>query len=197
MLAPSVSWGVDHVQYELFSGPIKGYGWLIEAGTELFPSMGIATERLRFDASYYLKLWGRSLLATHVMGAHSFTLSAGGPASPDLHNPFYVSSDDIFRAYSFDDDRLRGDSLLGAKSELRFPLGEAIGLLAADIGSIWSSDRTLGTGVTSSWSSGFCFNIPPLGFSFLFSRPLRVAPDPTGRPMDSSVFHFTLRYLYL
>jgi hypothetical protein len=202
LLAPTLSWGVDHVEYEVFTGPIKGYGWLLEAGTEFFPARSASTERLRLDASLYQQLWGRSLLAAHVLGGVSFNL-AQRTDNPDLRNPFYVSSDDIFRAYSFDDDRLRGDYLIGAKSELRFPLGEAFGfeplrgIMAADIGSIWREGGKLGQNVNSSWSTGFCFNIPPIGLSFLFSRPIRTAPDPIARQPDTSVFHFTLRYLYL
>ena len=80
-------------------------------------------------------------------------------------------------------------------------IGPLRGLLAADLGSIWrESDQTLrriSQGGTSSWSSGFAFNIPPISFSFLFTRPLRVATIPAGPEGESSVFHFTLRYLYL
>lgn len=203
LVAPTLSYGLDHIEYELYSGPIKGFGLLLEAGTEWFPGRKYASERLRLDVAHYQQLWGRSLLALHGLGGFSFSLSDG----PDFRNPFYVSSDDIFRAYSFSDERLRGNYVLGAKAELRFPVGELFGfeplrgIVAADLGSIWrDSDRTLrriSQGATSSWSSGFAFNIPPISFSFLVTRPIRVASRPAGPSADQSLVHFTLRYLYL
>jgi hypothetical protein len=194
LVGPAVSYGVDLIEYELFSGPIRGFGLLAEAATEWLPTRGVASERLRLDVARYLRLWGRSLLALQAVAGASLQLTEG----EDLRNPFLVSSDDLFRAYPFNDDRLRGNYLVGAKSELRFPLGELIrfaplrGILAADFGSIWGKNR-IADGATASWSTGIAFNIPPVSFSFLTSRPLRVADG----PRDSSVFHFTLRYLYL
>ena len=51
----------------------------------------------------------------------------------------------------------------------------------------------IGGGGTASASGGFALNIPPLSFSFLVTRPIRVAPGIE----ESGVLHFTLRYLYL
>ena len=199
IVGPALSYGVDLIEYEFFTGPIRGFGLLAEAATEWLPSRGVASERLRLDLARYFRLWGRSLLALQGVAGASLNLTGGA----DLRNPFFVSSDDLFRAYSFNDDRLRGNYLLGAKSELRFPLGELIGfaplrgILAADLGSIWRKPddlaRRISEGATASWSTGFAFNIPPVAFSFLFSRPLRVADG----PMEEKLFHFTLRYLYL
>ncbi|MFN7685045.1 MAG: hypothetical protein ACK5QT_06500 [Oligoflexia bacterium] len=205
LLGPSFSYGLDLIEYELFSGPIQGFGFLVETGTEWFPARGYANQRLRLDVARYFRLWGRSLLAVQGLAGASFNLTDPLTGGQDYRNPFYVSGDDLFRAYSFGDDRLRGNYLLGVKTELRFPIGEIIGfeplrgLLAADAGSIWrrwdALSQQISRGATASWSTGFAFNIPPISFSFLFSHPLRVAPAPT--PIESSVFHFTLRYLYL
>lgn len=195
LLSPTLFYGVDRVQYELFSGPIRGFGLLAEAQTDYFPGRGYVTERLRLDVAHYQQLWGRSLLAFQGMGGFSFNLTDG----PDLRNPFLVSSDDMFRAYSFADDRLRGNYLLGAKAELRFPIGSLFkfeplrGIVATDFGSVWRTFPDIASGATASYSGGMAFNIPPLSFSFLLSKPLRVAEG----IQESSVFHFTLRYLYL
>ena len=67
------------------------------------------------------------------------------------------------------------------------------GIVAADYGSIWREFREIGGGGTASASGGFALNIPPLSFSFLVTRPIRVAPGIE----ESGVLHFTLRYLYL
>jgi hypothetical protein len=195
VLSPTLMYGFDQIQYELFSGPIRGFGLLLEAETDYFPGRAFATERLRLDVAQYEQLWGRSLLAIQGMAGFSFNLTEG----TDFRNPFLVSSDDIFRAYSFGDDRLRGNYLVGAKTELRFPVGEFFGfeplrgILSADYGSIWRKFRDISSGATASYSGGFAFNIPPLSFSFLLSKPIRVAPGIE----EASVFHFTLRYLYL
>ncbi len=195
LLSPTLVYGVDQIQYELFTGPIKGFGLLAEAETHFFPGRGFATERLRLDIARYSQLWGRSLLAIQGMAGFSFNLTEG----VDFRNPFLVSSDDMFRAYSFGDDRLRGNYLLGVKTELRFPIGEIFGfeplrgIVAADYGSIWRQFRDISSGGTSSVSGGFAFNLPPLSFSFLLTNPIRVAPG----ILESNVFHFTLRYLYL
>jgi outer membrane protein assembly factor BamA len=195
LIAPTLSYGFDGIQYELFSGPLRGFGLLLEAETNYFPARAFATERVRLDLAQYQQLWGRSLLAIQGIAGFSFNLTDG----TDFRNPFFVSSDDIFRAYSFNDDRLRGNYLLGAKTEFRFPIGELFkfeplrGILAADYGSVWRRWRDIDAGATASWSSGVAFNIPPLSFSFLFSRPIRVAEG----IQEASVFHFTLRYLYL
>jgi hypothetical protein len=195
VLSPTLMYGFDQIQYELFTGPIRGFGLLLEAETDYFPKRAFATERFRLDVAQYEQLWGRSLLAIQGMAGFSFNLTE----DTDFRNPFLVSSDDMFRAYSFGDDRLRGNYLLGVKTELRFPIGELFGfeplrgILSADYGSIWRKFRDISSGGTASYSGGFAFNIPPLSFSFLVTEPVRVAPGIE----ESSVFHFTLRYLYL
>ncbi|MEN9724484.1 MAG: hypothetical protein RJB38_2470 [Pseudomonadota bacterium] len=195
VIAPSINYGFDQIQYELYSGPLRGFGFLIDAQTDYFPKRGYASERLRLDVAHYQQLWGRSLLALQGLAGFSFNWTEG----PDFRNPFFVSSDDIFRAYSFGDDRLRGNYLLGAKAELRFPLGAVFGfeplrgLGAIDYGSIWREFPKVASGISASSSLGFALNLPPISFSFLASRPLRIAEG----IQESSVIHFTLRYLYL
>ncbi|NDD92378.1 hypothetical protein EBZ37_09865, partial [bacterium] len=195
LLSPVLTFGFDQIQYELYSGPIRGFGLLVEAQTDYFPGRSYASERLRLDVAQYQQLWGRTLLAIQGMAGFSFNLTDG----PDFRNPFLVSSDDMFRAYSFADDRLRGNYLLGVKTEFRFPIGEIFGfeplrgIVSADYGSIWRKLSSIGSGLTSSWSAGFAFNIPPISLSFLVSQPIKVS----NGIAESSVLHFTLRYLYL
>ncbi len=192
LIDPVLRLGHDRVVYERYTGPYKGYGVLLEADTSFYPSRREWNERGRLDAAYYLKLIGRTVLAFQGVGGASL----GGP----FRDPFMVLSDDIMRAYSFGDDRLRGNYVLAGKSELRFPIGtflkipELRGVLAFDYGTIFKNWGDAPGGVASSYSAGLAFNIPPLAINFLFSFPNHLGPGPT---QTTPVTHFTLRYLYL
>lgn len=191
MLGPIFRLGYDRVLYETFTGPIRGYGLLLESDTSFFPVRGSITERARIDLSYYLPIVGPTVLAFQGIGGASWW--------GQFRNPFYVSCDDLFRAYSFGDDRLFGNYLLGLKSEFRFPIGTLFGFppfrgfIGGDIGSIYSFPKDFSKKMNSSFYAGTSFNFPPLSINLLLSKPLRVAPG----PKDSTVLHFTLRYLYL
>lgn len=191
LLSPTLRYGFDRVLYEGLSGPIEGFGALFEVDTSYFPGRGAVSERFRIDVANYWKLPGRTALAFNGMGA--FT------TGDRYRSTFLVSSDDILRAYPFNDDRLYGNYLLAGKLELRFPLGTLFGfpylrgLAAYDLGSVWVNPGELGSRITSSATGGFTLNFPPISINFMVSKPLRTAPG----PQDSSVAHFTLRYLYI
>jgi hypothetical protein len=191
MAAPMVRLGYDRILYEAYTGPLKGFGILLESDTSLFANRESLSERLRLDAAYYLQTWGRTVVAFQAVTGASW----GGR----FRNPFFVSSDDILRAYYFGDDRLRGNYLAAAKTEVRFPIGSLFGfpplrgLAAYDYGSIFRHPRDAERNITSSITGGLTLNIPPININFLLSFPQKVAPG----PMDKTVFHFTLRYLYL
>jgi len=191
LTAPMVRVGYDQILYELYTGPIKGYGLLAEADTTIYPFSSDISERLRFDAAYYLKTFGRTVVATQLM--------IGGSFGGRYPNPFYISSDDILRAYPFFDDRLRGNYLLAGKVELRFPIGTFFrfpflrGIMAYDVGTVTINPSFAGRNVTSSYTAGLGLNLPPIGITLMFSYPGRTAPGPVDRPIT----HFTLRYLYL
>jgi hypothetical protein len=195
LLAPMFRIGYDRILYEVYTGPLKGYGVLAEADTSWFPIRGAMAERLRLDAANYLKLPGRTVLQLQAMGGTTYAMGA----APAYRNPFFVSSDDLFRAYPFGDIRLYGNYLIGAKAELRFPIGSIFGfpplrgLGSYDIGSIWSEPGQLGTNIASAATLGLTINFPPISLNFMSSYPTRVAPGPE----QHSVLHFTLRYLYL
>lgn len=192
LAAPMVRLGYDRILYEQFSGPLRGFGLLFENETSIFPRPNSLTHRLRFDGSYYIQAVGRTVIALQVLG--------GAAIGGDFRNPFYISSDDILRAYSFGDDRLQGNYVAAGKAEIRFPIGTFFGvpplrgLLAYDQGSVFSHKSAIGRNRTSSASGGLSINLPPLGISFILSAPLRTAPGPT---VDGPVFHFMFRYLYL
>jgi hypothetical protein len=191
-ITPILRWGYDHILYEAFSGPLKGFGTLIEAETDYFPQRAGVNERLRLDLSYYIQAVGRTIVALQALGG----VTLGGR----FKDPFYISSDDIMRGYPFGDDRLRGNNFAAARAELRFPIGTSFGfpplrgIFAYDIGSAFVTKAEFQEKLSTSYSTGLALNIPPLAINFLFSFPVRIA---TGPPVSAPVFHFTFRYLYL
>jgi hypothetical protein len=194
LLAPTVRFGYDRVIYEAFTGPLKGYGVLLEGITNIYPKNTMITERGRIDAAYYYHVAGEAVLAFQGMGGAAWSLHNG-----TFLDSFFVSSPDIFRAYPFNDIRLLGNYVLGAKTEFRFPIGSLFkfpplrGLLAADYGTIFVHPQNFGQGGTASFATGLNLNIPPLSIGFIFGFPIRVAPG----PKDTYITHFILRYLYL
>ncbi len=128
------------------------------------------------------------------MGGAAWSLKNG-----TFLDSFFVSSPDIFRAYQFNDIRLLGNYVLGAKIEFRFPIGPLFkfpplrGLLAADYGTVYVHPDEFGEGGTASFATGLNLNIPPLSIGLVFGFPIRVAPG----PKDTYITHFVLRYLYL
>ena len=190
--SPMVRFGFDRIIYEPFTGPLKGFSLLGESETSYFPKRKSSTERMRFDGSYYLDLVKRMIFA--------FRAIAGASWGGTFNNPFYVSSDDILRAYSFGDNRLYGNYLVAATAEIRFPIGSLFGfpplrgVVGADLGSIFLGRTTFESNIASSKSVGLLLNFPPIALNFIESFPIREAPPGVT---DSSVFHFTLRYLYL
>jgi hypothetical protein len=190
MIDPVIRLGYDRVMYETFTGPISGYSILVEGDTSYFPDRNAFSERGRLDTSWYYQVSGRTVIALETL----FGGSWGGP----FRNPFYVLSDDILRAYIFGDSRLLGNYVMAAKAELRFPIGSMFkfppfrGLIAYDYGSIFTRLSDANDKITSSFSAGLAFNLPPIGINFILTRPFQTAPG----PVDANVFHFTLRYLY-
>ncbi|OFZ21541.1 MAG: hypothetical protein A2X94_05400 [Bdellovibrionales bacterium GWB1_55_8] len=191
IVGPIFRVGYDGILYEAYSGPLQGFGILGESETSFFPGRGNVTERLRLDVAQYFQLTGRTVLALQGMAGASF----GG----EFRNPFLLSSDDMLRAYSFLDDRLFGNNLLAVKGELRFPIGSLFGfpplrgLAGYDLGTIYKNAGQFGSRIASSYTGGLSLNVPPLSINFMWSHPIRTAPG----PQDSSVAHFTFRYLYL
>ena len=191
IISPIVRLGYDRLIYEPFTGPFKGYSLLAESETSFFPKTKSSSERTRLDGSYYVHVVTRTILA--------FRALAGASWGGIFNNPFFISSDDILRAYSFGDPRLYGNYVVAGSAELRFPVGSLFGfpplrgMVGADVGSIFLNRSTFASSVASSRSVGLMFNFPPIALNFIESFPIREA---TG-PQDSSVFHFTLRYLYL
>ena len=183
--------GYDRILYEVFTGPYEGYSALFEADTSVFPRRQDVTERLRLDLASY---W--SVAREWVFGVQGLFGSALGGL---FKNPFLVSSDDIMRAYPFGDPRLQGNFVAATKAELRFPIGNLFGfpplrgLVGADLGTIYQHAPEAAQDVSSSYTGGLALNFPPLAINFLLSKPLMIAPG----PLDPTVFHFTLRYLYL
>ena len=191
MLAPALRLGYDRIVYEVFTGPLRGFGILGEGETSLFPERKALSQRFRLDVAQYFQLTGRSVLALQGIGGAAF--------GDTFNTSFFISSDDFFRAYSFGDPRLLGDYFLAGKGEVRFPIGDFFGfpplrgLASYDIGTISQRRVAFGSNMTSAATWGFALNIPPLAISLLFSYPLHTAPG----PVDTVVPHFTLRYLYL
>jgi hypothetical protein len=194
MFAPTLRYGYDKILYEAFTGPLKGYGLLLEGVTDIYPKNTMVTERARLDAAYYFHLTGETVLAFQGMAGAAWSLHNG-----TFLDSFFVSSPDIFRAYPFNDIRLLGNYVLGAKTEFRFPIGTLFkfpplrGLLGADYGTIYVHPSDFGKGGTASFATGLDLNIPPISIGFVVGIPIRVAPG----PKDSYVTHFVLRYLYL
>lgn len=190
VLVPIFRLGYDTILYELFTGPLRGFGILLESDTSFFPKRGDLAQRLRLDTGYYFKLPGRTTLALQSM--------LGASWGDRFNTPFLVSSDDIMRAYTFGDDRLFGNYMVLSNAELRFPIGSLFGfdplrgLVAYDLGSIFLNPNQIGLGVASAWSLGLTFNLPPLSLNFIHSVPIRTAAG----LQENYVFHFTLRYLY-
>lgn len=191
MVAPMFRLGYDRILYEAFSGPLQGFGALVESDTSWFPGRSDITQRFRLDVAQYWHIAGRAVLALNGMGAIAI--------GDRFRNSFLISSDDILRAYPFGDDRLYGNYLLAGKAEFRFPIGSLFGfpplrgLAAYDLGSIWVHPGQLGQRVTSSYTGGLTLNLPPISLNFMLSAPGRTAPG----PVDDLVAHFTLRYLYI
>lgn len=191
MAAPIFRLGYDRIQYEAYSGPLRGFGTLLELDTSWYPDRKVLNKRVRADVAQYWQLWGRSVLAFQLIGAAAF--------GDEFKNSFLVSSEDILRAYPFADSRLYGNYLLAGKTEIRFPVGSLFGfpplrgIVGADLGTVYVKPGDFFNRAASSTTLGFALNVPPISLQFLFSNPIRTAPG----PQDSSVFHFTLRYLYL
>lgn len=191
LLAPTLRLGYDRLIYETFSGPLKGFAALFEIDSSFYPRRSAISHRVRADISNYWHLPGRTVLQLQGIGATTW--------GDRYRNTFFVSSDDILRAYPFNDERLYSDSLLAWKSELRFPIGSLFsfpylrGLIAYDLGTNFSKLREFNSNVSSSVTGGLTFNIPPISMNLMLSHPLREAPG----PQDHSIWHFTLRYLYL
>lgn len=192
LVAPLLRLGYDRVLYEPLVGPLKGFSALIEGDTTYYPDREAVAERVRLDLAQYWQLFGsRTVFALQGLAAAAF--------GDEFRNSFLVSSDDILRAYSFDDDRLFGNYVVAGKAEARFPFGSLIGfpplrgLLGADIGSVFTRSGQIGKKVASSYTVGLTLNIIPFSLNILSSFPVRVAPG----PKEDTVWHFTLRYLYL
>jgi hypothetical protein len=191
LLSPVVRLGFDHIFYELFTGPLKGYGVLLEGETSYYPQRSDISERFRIDASYYLQTVKRMVLA--------FQGVAGASVGGTYRNPFFISSDDILRGYEFGDPRLLGNYVMAGKTELRFPIGSIFnfpplrGFLGYDIGSIFSHRADIGRNIEQSATMGLSLNFPPISVNFMQSYRLDAAPG----PVDKHIFHFTFRYLYL
>lgn len=191
MIAPIARLGFDQVLYELYTGPLRGYGVLLEAETDFYPQPSGNNRRVRLDAAYYFQPFDRTVIAFQALGGASW----GGK----YRNSFLVSSDDIFRGYPVFDPRLYGDYVIGTKVEVRFPIGSLFnfpilrGMVSYDYGSIFT-EGTFTRSLVSTYATGLNLHVPPLAVSFLLGFPSKTAP---GTPIDSPVFHFTLRYLYL
>ena len=192
LASPMVRLGYDRILYELYTGPLQGYGLLLESDTSVFPGRQSLSQRLRLDGSLYIQAVGRTVIAFQTLAGASF----GGT----FNNPFFVSSDDILRAYPFGDDRLRANYVAAGKAELRFPIGTFFGfpplrgLVGYDYGTLFNRKNQVERNITSSLTGGINLNIPPIALSFLLSNPLRVAP---GETFEEPVIHFLFRYLYL
>lgn len=192
LAAPMFRMGYDRVQYEPYAGPLKGFGLLLESDTSFFPRRESITQRFRLDGAYYIQAVGRTVIALQLLAGAAF----GG----DFKNPFFVSSDDILRAYPFGDERLQGNYVTAGKAEIRFPIGTFFGvpplrgIAGYDYGSIFSRKANIERNIAASWNAGLSLNLPPLGLSFIFAQPLRTAPGPK---IEGPVFHFLFRYLYL
>lgn len=191
IVAPMIRYGYDRIQYEMFSGPLKGHGFIAETDTSYFPGRNSLSQRLRADAAYYWQATGRMVVAFQALAGTTF----GG----DFKNPFFLSSDDVLRAYPILDDRLRGNHIAAAKTELRFPIGSLFGfpplrgLAAYDYGSVFNQKDQAVRNLSSSLTGGVTINLPPISLNLMSSRALRQAPGPE----NLNVFHFTFRYLYL
>jgi hypothetical protein len=191
MMAPLFRIGFDNILYEAFSGPLKGFGFLLESDTTIYPRRSSVNERLRFDFSYYIQPAGSSVLAFQAIAGASFGDMFG--------NSFILSSDDILRGYPVLDSRLYGNYVLATKVEFRFPIGTLFkfpilrGMVAFDYGSIFREPDVMALGLSSSYSGGLNMNIPPLAVSFILSYPAVMASG----AFTSPVVHFLLRYLYL
>ncbi len=191
MAAPILRFGYDRILYEAYTGPISGFGALLEGSSSYYPRRSVLSERLRADIAQYWRLPGRTVIALQGLAATAF--------GDRYLDSFFVSSDDILRAYPFYDNRLYGNHLAAVKAELRFPVGSLFGfeplrgLASYDIGSVWVNPGEFNSNVASAATLGVAFNIPPIALNLMVSKPLRVAPG----PMDTTVAHFTLRYLYL
>lgn len=192
LAAPMLRLGYDRILYELYTGPLQGYGVLLESDTSVFPFRQSLSQRFRLDGSLYIQAIGRTVIAFQTLAGASF----GGT----FNNPFFVSSDDILRAYPFGDDRLRANYVAAGKAELRFPIGTFFGfpplrgLIGYDYGTLFNRKSQIERNITSSITGGINLNIPPLALSFLMSSPRRVAP---GDAIEEPVIHFLFRYLYL
>jgi hypothetical protein len=191
LLAPIFRLGYDRILYELYTGPIQGFGILLESETSWFPRRKGTTERMRLDIAQYFRLFGRTVVALQGL--------AGAAWGGNFRNPFFLSSDDILRGYVFADDRLFGNYAVAGKAELRFPIGSLFGfpplrgLAAYDIGTVYKQPGEWSRSVSSSYTFGIGLNVPPIAFNIMSSYATRSAPGPVDRP----VVHFTLRYLYL
>jgi hypothetical protein len=191
MLSPTLRYGYDRVLFEPITGPIGGFGLLLESDSSYFPARNSLAQRFRLDGSQYFRIWGSSVLALRAITGAAFM--------GEFRNPFIVSSDDILRAYPFLDERLFGNYLAVAKAELGFPIGAAFGfpflrgIAAYDYGTVAQRTDLLGKNISSSYSAGLALNIPPLAIQLLLSFAGEVAPGPA---LDLPIFHFTLRYLY-
>lgn len=192
ILAPTFRLGYDRILYEAYSGPFSGYGILGESETSFFPRRQDTAQRFRIDAARYFNLVGRTILAFQFIG--------GAALTGTYRDTFFVSSDDMLRAYPFGDDRLRGDYLAAGRAELRFPIGTFFGfpplrgMIGYDYGTVFSHWGDAGNGIASATTTGLSLNVPPLSINFMLSYPDRLAPGPS---VDGPVTHFTLRYLYL
>lgn len=189
VLNPTLRIGRDRVRYEMFTGPISGYAAMVESDLNVFPDRGRAARRFRLDLSYYQKFFGPSVFAIETVA---------GVSQGDSSESFFVSSDDLLRAYPFGDPRLIGRRVLAGRAELRFPFGTLFkfpylrGLVGYDLGTVYNRPSDFSSRITQAYSAGLMFNFPPLSLGFVWTRPLRVAPG----PKDATLFHFTLRYLY-
>jgi hypothetical protein len=192
LLAPLIRLGYDEILYEPFTGPFSGYGAMIEFDTSYFPSRGTINERIRLDASYYIQVYQRMVLGLRGL--------VGGSFGDQFGNTFAISSEDILRAYPFGDPRLFGTYMGALKAEARLPFGDLFNfpylafVVAYDYGTVFNDFENLPTNVSTSYTLGLNMNLPPLGINFLFSFPGQTAPGPE---IQTPVFHFLLRYLYL
>lgn len=191
LLAPTLRLGYDRLIYETYTGPLKGFGALLEVESNIHPMRRAFSHRIRADLSNYWNFPGRTVLQIQGVAATTW--------GDRYRNSFLVSSDDILRAYPYSDDRLYGDSLIAWKTEFRFPIGSLLGLpflrglLAYDLGSVFSDQKDIGYHIASSTTAGLTLNIAPLSINLMVSHPIREANGPS----QSQVWHFTLRYLYL
>jgi len=122
--------GYDTVRLDPYTGPLDGSSLLLELGGGWLPAKSAAHGFARFDAAWWLQIYGRSNVMVRAAAGASFAPDRTGY---NWARSWWLTSADNLRGFSpFDTSFLIGPYYYVANAELQFPLDAFVRLFVFD-----------------------------------------------------------------